>query len=257
MIKAICLDMDDTLIVNQILYGNAEHMLAGYMTHFGVTPEETLAAFAEIDKDNYKTMGISIARMPLSFEHTLLRFVPDADAAMVARARDFAERIFRTVADVKPDIAEALELLSKVAPLHIVTGGADSVQQFRIDHLPFKDKFNSFTIIPKKDAAVYTNVAQKLNLNPSEIIMIGDSLRSDVLPAVEAGMRAVWVETLNSPLHEIKKVDLPAGAYKFASLLELGRHLAQHGDLDVKAPANANKPGAKTSARKAFGGPRS
>lgn len=247
-IKAICLDMDDTLIVNQILYAQAEFMLAGYLAHYGVTAEEVFEAFARIDKDNYKTMGISIARFPLTFEMTLLHFVPNADADMIATVRDFGERVFRTIADVKPDIDGALALLAKVAPLHIVTGGADSVQQFRIDNLPFKDRFASFTIIPKKDAAVYTAVAAKLGLAPQDIVMVGDSLKSDVLPAVEAGMRAVWVEALNSPLHEHRQDNLPKGAFKFSSLMELAQYLYTYGDLPQKKPA---APAA--AARKSFG----
>ncbi len=251
MIKAICLDMDDTLIVNQELYSFARAMMEGYLTHFGVKPEEVGPVFAEIEKVNYQTMGISIARYPLSFEQTLLHFVPNADSEMIAHVRDFAERVFRTVADVKPGVSEALEILAKIAPLHIVTGGADSVQQFRIDNLPFKDKFQTTTIIASKNTAVYTRVAKELGLKPSEIIMIGDSLKSDVLPAVEAGMRAVWIEALNAP-HELKKTTLPKGAYSFTSLLELARHIEKHGDLDVKTPANDRN--AKPSAKKAFGG---
>ncbi len=249
MIKAICLDMDDTLIVNQELYSFARAMMEGYLTHFGIAPEDVRPVFADIDRANYKTMGVSIARYPLSFEQTLLHFVPDADAQMIKTVRDFAERVFRTVADVKPGVAEAIALLSSVAPLHLVTAGADHVQQFRHDNLPFKDAFNSVTIIPKKDSAVYTRVAQDLGLHPSEIIMIGDSLGSDVLPAVEAGMRAVWIEALNAP-HELKKVALPTGAYQFTSLLELARHIATHRDLDA-TPANTNTP---APARKAFKG---
>ncbi len=246
MIKAICLDMDDTLIVNQVLYTNAEFMLAGYLQNFGVTPEETFTVLKAAEAENFKTLGIAITRFPLSFEHTLRHFIPNADKAMISTVRDFAERVFRTVADVKPDTVEALALLAQVAPLHLVTGGADHVQQFRVNHLPFKDQFNSVTIVPKKDAAVYRNVAAKLGIKPSELIMIGDSLRSDVLAAVEAGWQAVWIETINGG-HELKAAQLPPGAYKFSSLLELARHLEKNRAL--APPANTNNP----AARRAFG----
>lgn len=249
MIKAICLDMDDTLIVNQSIYAAAEAMLQGYMTHYGVTPEETQAAFAAIDRELFKTHGIARTRMPQSFENVLRHFIPDADAETVKTVRDFAERIFTTIADIKPDVPGALEMLAKVAPLYIVTGGDQGVQQFRIDHLPFKDKFAGFYIVPKKDAAVFTRVAEELGIQPSELVMIGDSLKSDVLSAVEAGWRAVWVEALNSPLHELKTTTLPAGAYKFASLFEVAKKLAADGDL----AANSNvKPAPRASAKKAF-----
>lgn len=244
MIQAICLDMDDTLIVNQVLYANAEFMLAGYLQNFGVKPEETFAAIRTAEAENFKTLGICISRFPLSFEQALLHFIPAADATMIATVRDFAERVFRTVADVKPDIVPALDMLARIAPLHIITGGADSVQHFRIDHLPFKDKFNSFTVVPKKDASVYRAAAQKLGIAPAHLVMIGDSLRSDVLPAVEAGWQGVWIEALNAS-HELKAADLPQGAHKFSSLLELARYLeANKGQLPKRQPANSNKPAA-------------
>lgn len=249
MIKAICLDMDDTLIVNQELYTYARAMMEGYLAHFGVTPEDIAPVFAAIEKNNYASMGISIARYPLSFEQTLLHFIPDADAGMIATVRDFAERVFRTVADVKPGVAEALEILARVAPLHIITGGADSVQKFRVDNLPFKEAFNSVTITPSKNAAVYADFAQILGVEPSEILMIGDSLRSDVLPAVQAGLRAVWIEALNAP-HELKKAELPEGAYRFTSLLELARHLEKHGSPDHPAAATPPRKAAQAFDRK-------
>jgi putative hydrolase of the HAD superfamily len=246
MIQAICLDMDDTLIVNQVLYSHAQAMLEGYMTHYGVRPEETTAVFNAIDKELFKTHGIARTRMPQGFEDTLRHFIPAADAETIATVRGFAERIFTTVADVKPDIAPALNKLARIAPLYIVTGGDQGVQQFRIDHLPFKAAFNGFTIVPKKDADVYRQVAQQLNIDPRHLVMVGDSLRSDVLPAVEAGWRGVWIEAHNSH-HEIKEAKLPAGAFKFSSLLELARHIEATGDLK---PAAAN--GNAATARRAF-----
>lgn len=253
MIKAICLDMDDTLIVNQVLYDYAAAMLQGYMTHYGVTPAETEAAFAAIDKELFKTHGIARTRMPQAFEDTLRHFIPAADAETVATVRGFAEQIFTTTAAVKPDIVPALTQLAKIAPLYIVTGGDAGVQQGRIDTLPFKDMFAGFTIVPKKDAGVFKQVAANLGIQPAEMIMIGDSLRSDVLSAVEAGARAVWIEALNSH-HEIKSADLPPGAYKFASLLELSKHLTTHGDLEPKTAANTNL--SSTARRRFPKGPR-
>jgi hypothetical protein len=71
------------------------------------------------------------------------RNLPDINSTN-ATVRGYAEKVFNTVAWPMPNVEEALELLAGIAPLYIVTAGPQDVQQFRIDHLPFKDKFAGF-----------------------------------------------------------------------------------------------------------------
>lgn len=224
MLKAIFIDMDDTLIVNQVLYQTAKDKFCGYMRHYGVRDAELLDVFERVEKEHFPVYGYSRARYPASFEKTLKTFIPDADADTVATVRDFAEEVFRTVARVKPDVPEALDILTSIAPVYIVTAGPDSVQQFRIDNLPFKDKFAGFHIVPKKDKDVFEGILAQYNLKPEETVMIGDSLKSDVFSAAAAGMNAVWVEAHNA-FFEAVNDDLPALAVKRGSLIEAARVL--------------------------------
>jgi putative hydrolase of the HAD superfamily len=228
MIKAVFIDMDDTLIVNQVLYEKAQAVFSGYMHNFGITEEELDNVFGQIDRENFKTLGYSRERMPSSFEKTLQHFIPDADAEMIATVRGFAEKIFTTVARVKPDVEDAFALLSDHFPIYLVTQGDRTVQENRVQHLPFKDLFAGIHIVDKKDTAVYSNLLQKYGLTAEETVMIGDSLKSDILPSVAVGMHAIWIEAHNSSLEAIPD-NSRDHAHKYGSLLEAAVHLVIHG----------------------------
>jgi HAD superfamily hydrolase (TIGR01549 family) len=230
MIKAIFLDMDDTLVFTQVLYEQGAAMLYGYLRNFGILPQETKQVFDAVDKELYKTYGVSRERLPSSFEAVLKHFVPEADAEMVDIVRGFANDVFDSVANIKPGVPEAIDLLTSNYPVYIVTAGDKGVQQGRLKHLPFKDKFTGTFIVPKKDKETYAGLAQKLGFACSEVVMIGDGLTSDIIPSVAAGMQAVWIEAHNSP-HEVATGLPEKRAYKFSSLLEAARQIVQKGTL--------------------------
>lgn len=247
MIKAIFLDMDDTLIVNQTLYERAEILLYGYLRCCGILEKDAQKMFAAIDKELFKIHGVSKKRMPASFEAVLRHFVPGADDEMVSIVRGFAENIFTAKAALKPGTAEAIALLKQHGyDLYIVTAGDRDVQEGRIaSSVPFKDDISGVFIVDKKSSETYAEIIKQLGLNPSETVMMGDSLKSDVIPSAAAGMHAVWIEAHNSPLHETATGFPAQGAAKFSSLLEAARHIIRHGTpaapLVLPPPAPRNK----------------
>lgn len=228
MIKAVFLDMDDTLIVNHVLYEKAAALLYGYLRHFGVSLEEAHKARNEIDRENYKTFGYSRKRYPQTFEDVLKHFVPDADDEMVAIVRDFAETVFTTVAKEKPGIAEAIDLLSSNYKVYIVTQGDNSVQTERLKHLSFRSKLSGEYVVDRKDKEAFTAIVKELGLAPDEVIMMGDSLKSDIVSSIAAGLSAVWVESENWSIEAVS--DLPKERmYKFSSVLEAAQHIVTYG----------------------------
>lgn len=239
MIKAVCIDLDNTLIANQYLYEEAQAALRGYMRHFGVLSEDVNRVFDALDKELFGTHGYSRVRMPASFEAVLKHFVADADAEMVEIVRSFAEEIFDTVARMKPGTLEAMELLTGRYPVYIVTAGDKGVQENRIRHLPFKDALAGAFVVDRKDRETYLEIADRLGFKPEEIVMIGDSLKSDVIAAASAGLQAVWIEEHNSP-HEAAEKLPAAGAYKFSCLPEAARHIVRHG-TPTPVPASRKK----------------
>lgn len=242
MLKAIFIDMDNTLLETEELYDQAKFLLFDYLRFFGVTREEAAAAFDGIDRELYKTYGYSRLRQPQIFEDTLRHFIPEADADMVKTVRDWAETIFEREARLKKDVVKAIGILSASWPVYIVTAGDESVQNARVEKLPFLEQIAGIYVVEKKDRTVYETVLQELGFAPSSVVMIGDSLKSDILPAVEAGLHAVWIEAHNFQMEKVALDSLPERAHKFDTLLELAKHLADEGMPAPKAKAAAPNP---------------
>ena len=244
-IKAIFLDLDDTLVVNEALYDASRAMLYGYLSHFGIKHEESEAALDRIDPEMYKIMGYSRSRLPATYEAVLRHFIPDADAEMVRQVRSFAEKVFTTPGAVKPGVAEALGLLSEKYDLYIVTAGDRSVQQFRLEHLPFKEQIKQAFIVDKKTPEVFADIAAKLGFQLHEVVMVGDSLKSDVIPAVAAGMSGIVIDAKTSssfhPMHARSDALPEKNAYRYTSLLELAYQLAAHDTPKRVLPTLAQK----------------
>ena len=248
MIKAVFIDMDDTLIVNQVLYSLAEAKLVGYLAAHGIPTEKSEEVFKKHDSALLPTLGYSRERMPSAFEQTLKELIPTADAQMVNTVRDFAEAIFTTVARPKPGTAEALELLTAHYPVYLVTQGDHGVQYNRIANLPFKGHFTETHVIEKKSPEVFRELLDRHDLKPEEVVMIGDSLRSDIIPSTQIGMSAIWIEAHNS--HHEFAPDVPKGGHKYASLMEAAIQLITHGTpvRELSLPAPKRKKGFNTAA---------
>lgn len=236
MIKAVFIDMDDTLIATQVLYDYATAKLCGYLRHCGVAEKDTADFKRAMDRELYKTYGYSRQRFPQTFENVLKHFVPDADEEMVDIVRDFAESVFTSVAKEKPGIAEAISLLSQNYPVYIVTQGDQSVQENRLKKLSFLAQVADTKILKEKTPQAFAGYAAALGYAPEEVVMIGDSLKSDIVASTKAGMQAVWIEADNWSLETV--TDLPTERmYKFFSLMDAARHITAHG-----TPAAVNTP---------------
>ncbi len=227
MIKAIFLDMDDTLIVNTVLYEEAAAVMSGYLHHYDVPLAEARRMLAKVDKELFKTQGYSRERYPDVFEKVLLHYVPKAGAARIETVRGFAEDVFSTVAKVKPGTIEAVDLLTAKFPVYIITQGDKEVQETRVSHLPFKKKLTGVFVVEKKRTDIFSGIVNELGYAPHETVMIGDSLKSDVTPSVAAGMHAIWIEAHNWAVETTAALP-DERMYKFSSLLEAARYLTNY-----------------------------
>lgn len=229
MLKAIFLDMDNTLLETEELYDSAKFRLFEFLGNFGVRREEANATFDAIDRELYKTYGYSRARQPAIFEGVLKTYIPDADEDLCETVRAMAETIFEREARIKEGAIEAVALFASKYPVYIVTAGDIGVQESRVAKLPFLDQLAGIFIVETKNRAVYEEVLAKTGFAAHETLMTGDSLKSDVLPAADAGMQAVWIEAHNFQMEKVSLDKLPEGACKFESLLGLARHVTANG----------------------------
>lgn len=196
--KAVFVDMDNTLIETQALYEAAHDDLVAFI--YGCGPfaaEEILQTVRDRETALYDVYGYGRGILPHAFEDTLRHYVPDADAGEIGKVRDMAEKVYDSVAKVKDGAAEALLRLAADFTLYLVTVGDETVQQPRIDALPFKDIFTKTFIVATKNTDTYLRILEETDTRPQDATMIGDSLASDIHPARKAGMQAVYVPAQN------------------------------------------------------------
>ena len=124
------------------------------------------------------------------YEHLAERAVREDDLRTVM---GFAERILECPMEVIEGVPETLEYLSLRHDLTLFTKGHPEEQKLKIDRSGLGVFFHHTAIVREKDPAAYRKLVEERGLNPDRAWMIGNSPKSDVNPALEAGINAVFV----------------------------------------------------------------
>jgi putative hydrolase of the HAD superfamily len=209
----VIFDLDQTLIQTHDLYSKAQQALAK-MIHQekGVGIQEVLAKQDEFDVTKY---GYQMERFVDSFILTARHFKSEKVDAGIAlnvfdsKAQEFpnADYVVRTI-------------LSKGFNAAIITAGDKRVQRKRFDDLSFINLFHDLWIVDKKDVSVYIDFINKHHLDdPSRSWMIGDSIKSDMIPAYSAGLRTIHVNNPNWATMEAGQ--LPTGTHRVSKIEDI------------------------------------
>lgn len=214
-IKAVFIDMDNTLLRTQQLYEDAHDELAGIIgARTGIPAPVVIEETRRREIGLFPLHGYGREMLPAAFAETLLHYIPDATPADVLAVRDCANNVYRRDAEVKKGAEEAILALAAHVPVYLLTAGDDEVQRSRVAKLPFRGSFTAIYIVPEKDPALYTALLAKHGLQPSEAVMIGDSLKSDIVSPVAAGMSAVYIPDMNWAAREQAGQEFPATGAK-------------------------------------------
>jgi len=105
----------------------------------------------------------------------------------------FTEQIVHHPIELIPGVAETLEYLSLRHDLTLFTKGNAEEQKLKVDRSGLAIYFGHTAIVKEKDAASYRNLVRERQMDPASAWMIGNSPKSDINPALEAGIGAVFV----------------------------------------------------------------
>ncbi len=118
------------------------------------------------------------------------RAVTDDDLAQV---RSFGETIFHHPIELMSGVEETLAYLAPRHQLILLTKGDEEEQKLKIENSGLAAYFASMLIVAEKDVAVYRTLVQELHLDATLTWMIGNSPRSDINPALAAGLNAIFI----------------------------------------------------------------
>lgn len=187
-------DADDTLWENNIYFERAFEEFVGFLDHSTLSGEEVRAVLDEIESANNKIHGYGTANFIRNLEqcyrHLAEREIRKQD---IDRILSLAGHILEQPVELIEDVAATLAELSSRHRLTLFTKGHPEEQRMKIDRSGLAGRFDHTAIVKEKDAAAYRKLAAGFGMEPGRTWMIGNSPKSDVNPALEAGLNAVFI----------------------------------------------------------------
>ena len=186
----LLIDADDTLWENNIYFEQAIHAFIGFLDHSSLTPAEVRAVLDEVEK----LMGYGSANFTRSLVETYRRLAEkDLQDEDIQQIRQFGEQIRSHPLQLLDGVKETLNYLSPRHDLILLTKGDIEEQKLKVERSGIEEYFKQVIIVQEKDVATYHRVARELQLDPKDTWMIGNSPRSDINPALAAGLNAVYI----------------------------------------------------------------
>jgi putative hydrolase of the HAD superfamily len=213
----LLIDADDTLWENNIYFERAFDEFVAYLDHSAMSPGEVRAVLDEIEETNARIHGygsLNFARnLRQCYEHLAERDVRPEDLRTVMA---FAERILECPMETITGVPETLEYLSARHDLTIFTKGNPEEQKLKIDRSGLGRFFRHAAIVKEKDKAAYLRLVEERLLDPGRTWMVGNSPKSDINPAMEAGLNAVFIPHAHTWV--LEKQEIRPGAGKLLAL---------------------------------------
>ena len=215
-IRLICLDADDTLWFNESFFREASQRYVDALAAHA-SPEAIGAGLYAAEDRNLHVYGYGVKGFTLSMIETALDLIGEALTPATTRIiLDIGRDLMRHPIRLIDGVAEALPELARRAPLVVVTKGDLFHQESKVAASGLGDHFSGVEIVSEKTAQGYARVFRRYGVEPGEALMAGNSLRSDIWPALQAGAWAVHLP------HEFEwareRADDPEGQPRFRRL---------------------------------------
>lgn len=190
----LLIDADDTLWENNIYFERAFHRFCDFLAHSTFNREQVRAALDEIELVNIQLHGYGAANfgrnMVQCYHHLVEREIRAEDAEFIT---GIARQIMEHPLEIIAEVPETLAYLAGRHDLLLVTKGNEEEQRNKVEASGLRDYFREVVVLREKDAQAYTMVAREYELEIARSWMIGNSPKSDINPALAAGLQAVYV----------------------------------------------------------------
>jgi putative hydrolase of the HAD superfamily len=216
----IAFDGDDTLWHNERSYRDARERFRRLLAAAGtdMAEEEIERHVSETEIANIRFYGYGVSSFTLSLIETAIRLTSGRVAGSgLQDLIDLAKEMLTEEVELFPSAREAVKDLSTRYPLMLITKGDLLHQTSKLDRSGLRPFFTSVEVVSHKTPEVYAAILSRHRVEPERFLMVGNSLRSDVLPVIELGARAVYVPAELSWAHE--HAEVPESAH--ARLVEL------------------------------------
>jgi putative hydrolase of the HAD superfamily len=219
--QTLLIDADDTLWENNIYFERAIARFISFLNHHEFSPEQVREVLNDVERECVVKHGYG----QHSFSHALVDTFERLGTGPITpelhgQIAGFAQMVLDHPIEFLPEVPQTLEYLSVRHRLILVTKGALEEQSGKIERSGLKGYFAAMEIVAEKNATAYLELVEKHGLARETTWMIGNSPRSDINPALAAGLHAVFVPHGDTWILEHEEVNAAPASQR---LLIVGR----------------------------------
>lgn len=201
-IKVIAFDADDTLFINETYFAETEEkfcsLMSDYLSNQGISKE-----LFKIQIDNLKVYGYGIKGFILSMIEAAMKISNNTiSVEAIERIIQYGKELTEKPIVLLDGVEETLEALHGKYKLVVATKGDLLDQRRKLHNSGLGKYFHHIEVMSDKQEIDYTDLIKRLEIQPSEFFMIGNSLKSDVLPVLAIGGHAVHIPFHTTWEHE-------------------------------------------------------
>jgi putative hydrolase of the HAD superfamily len=228
-ITTVALDADDTLWHNESIFHLTQQKYLALLKDYG-DEDHMMARLIEVERKNLTLYGYGVKGFTLSMIETAIDLTRGAvPAKIIQEIMDLGRAMLEHPVEPLPGVAETLAALHGKVRLVMITKGDLLNQEQKLARSGLGERFDAIEIVSEKDANTYRRIATRQGIAVESAVMIGNSLKSDVLPALEAGLWGIHIPYHITWAHE--RAEPPAGSPRYVkldSISEVPGWLATH-----------------------------
>ncbi|HET7442064.1 MAG TPA: HAD family hydrolase [Terriglobales bacterium] len=192
--QTLLIDADDTLWENNVYFERAIASFISFLNHREYSPQQVRQILNRVEHESILTHGYGLHSFAHSLVQTFERLsLEPLTPELHEKINSFAHTVADHPMEMLPNVPETLQYLSSRHHLILLTKGAFAEQTSKVERSGLKEYFAAVEIVAEKDTAVYRSISSKYGLSSDSTWMIGNSPKSDINPALAAGLNAVFV----------------------------------------------------------------
>jgi putative hydrolase of the HAD superfamily len=195
-------------------------LLVDWFREYNISAEEVRQKQLELDLASVAQYGITSKHFPQSFADTYAYFCAaygiTADPNRIKQLKRLGKSVYDFIAEPLPDMYETLKQLKREGhDLFLHTAGDESIQKKKIAQLQLSAFFENRIFISRyKDTEALGRIMNEMHFDPTETWMIGNSLRTDIMPGLELGVQVIYIPATEEWQYNITNIDVePWGTF--------------------------------------------
>ena len=221
MRQHLLIDADDTLWENNIYFERAFDEFVAFLDHSSLDAAGIRAVLDEIEETNNRIHGYGSLNFGRNLRQCYQRLAErEVNEQDLETVMSFAHRILECPMEVMAGVESTLEYLSLRHELMLFTKGHPEEQKLKVDRSGLGVFFHHTAIVKEKDAEAYRKLMGDCGLDAQHTWMVGNSPKSDINPALEAGLNAVFVPHPHT--WRLEKQEIRPGTGRLITIQQFG-----------------------------------